>query len=393
MKILFMAFGLVLFGFAGSAGATQSPPINSPSKTAAATAAKTETADTSGAQDRPEPSANDLITQGKALYRSARFRQALTKFESALKQEPDNDEALGMAAVTAFRLDSQITAREYFLRRAELAGQKDSVKAYCYHRIAMTYWREAHDVVAKYADTEDNKISYKLPEGSRDEAMDDLKDGIKFASRTLDMRAGFADAYNIRNLLYAEAALATTDEDKAKDYRQKSLEDLRMALSLAMPTDSKSTDAADFNYPTIRVSEFAYQDDDSIIEHEMLKAIEGGKPIRRTRAVFPSVRPGKSRDANESSSKGVTSDGSAVSLGTGRGALTAAYLPGTVKVEVLVSTEGKVIFTHIIDGRSDLNGAAIVAARSWTFEPARFEGQPVQVSSVISFELKPGRGR
>src|SRR5438046_404815 len=87
-------------------------------------------------QDKREASAADLIAQGKALFRAVKLRQALVKFEAALKQEPDNDEALGLAAETAFRMDSQTAAREYFLRRAELSGQKASVKAFCYQRVA-----------------------------------------------------------------------------------------------------------------------------------------------------------------------------------------------------------------------------------------------------------------
>ncbi len=386
MKNFFVTLGLSLLVCLTQMSLAQSPSNNSTTKSASAN--KPEASITPVTQDSAETAA-ELVIQGKALYRTAKFRQALTKFEAALKQEADNDEALGMAAETAFRLDSQAAARDYLMRRAEISGQKESVKAYCYHRIAMTYWREAHDLVAKYAEIEDGKVSYNLPDGSRQEATEDINNGIEYASRTLNLRAGFADAYNIRNLLYAEAALIAADEEKAKSYRQKSLDDLRAAISLAIPADSKAAEA-DFNYPTIRISEVPRtKEEEQQFADEMMKVIEGGKPIKRVHAIFPSVRSSRSDPSN----KGVTSDGSAVSLGTGRGALTAAYLPGTVKVEVLVSTEGKVIFTHIIDGRSDLNGAAIVAARSWNFEPAKFEGQPVQVSAVISFDLKPGRGR
>ena len=87
---------------------------------------------------------------------------------------------------------------------------------------------------------------------------------------------------------------------------------------------------------------------------------------------------------------GVTREGGAYSLGSGRGALTAAYTPGTVKVEVLVSTTGEVVFVRIVKGRHDLDGAAIIAARKWKFAPATFEGTPVQMSGVITFDMKPG---
>jgi TonB family protein len=73
--------------------------------------------------------------------------------------------------------------------------------------------------------------------------------------------------------------------------------------------------------------------------------------------------------------------------------LTAAYTPGKVKVEVLISATGEVVFGHIVDGRPDLNGAAILAARAWKFEPAKFEGKQVQVSGMITFDMKPAGRR
>jgi tetratricopeptide (TPR) repeat protein len=200
-------------------------------------------------QDKPEVSATDLITQGKALFRTAKFRPALTKFEAALKQEPDNDEALGLAAETAFRLDSQASAREYLLRRVESSGQRESVKAFCFQRVAMTYWREAHDIVAKHGELKNDKVVYALPEKELSEATQKIESGIEQATKALEMRGSFADAYNIRNLLQAEAALIADDSDDAKKYRQKSLDDLQMAMTMAKPApDSKAGEAADFNY-------------------------------------------------------------------------------------------------------------------------------------------------
>lgn len=363
MKTILMALGLILFAWQNQAAAQQSAGNKSSPK-----------AEQQTKEEKPDLTAAELTTQGKALYRTARFKLALAKFEAALKQEPDNDEALGLAAETAFRLDSQAAARDYFLRRADLSGQKDSVKAYSYHRAAMTCWRETHDLVAKYIEVKNGKVAHNLPESTQQEIAEIIANGIEYATRSLNLRANFADAYNVRNLLHAEAALAANDETAAKDHRQKSLDDLRMALSMAKPlSDSKAAEAADFNYPTIRISEFARtKEEQEQLADEMMKNIEGGTPVKRTQAIFPSSRPAKPADSNDATAK-------------------TAYSSGKVKVEVLVSTEGKVIFSHIIDGRSDLNSAAILAARSWTFEPAMLDGQPVQISGVISFDLKPGR--
>ena len=132
---------------------------------------------------------------------------------------------------------------------------------------------------------------------------------------------------------------------------------------------------------------------DGVID-EMLKVIEGGRPIKRKSPAFPALRASKNKDAaSDPSSTGVTDKGGAYSIGSGRGALTAAYAPGTVKVEVLVSLTGDVVFAHVVDGRDDLNGAAILAARGWKFSPAKLDGSPVQVSGVITFDLKPPGSR
>ncbi len=322
------------------------------------------------AQEKGDTPVGDLIAQGKALYRTAKFKMALAKFEAVLEQDKENDEALGLAAETAFRLDSQGAARDYFLRRAELPGQKDSVKAYSYHRAAMTCWRETHDLVAKYIELKNGKAVHDLPESAEREAWDNINNGIEYATRALNLRSSFADAYNIRNLLHAEAALVANDETSAKSSWQKSLDDLRMALSMSKPVSESRYDAADFNFPTVRISEFSRTKEEQDMQaDELLKIIEGGKPLKRVQPIFPTIRPGKPVDSVANAPKTMLTS-------------------GKVKVEVLVSTEGKVIFSHIIDGRSELNSAAILAARSWTFEPAMLDGQPVQISSVISFELK-----
>jgi tetratricopeptide (TPR) repeat protein len=342
---------------------------------------------------KPGLSAAQLVGQGKTLYRAHQFKPALAKFEAALKLEPENDEALSLAAVTAFRLDLQPQSRDYFIRRANLAGQKDSVKAFSFYRASLTYWREVHDLVAKFAGADGNKA--QMSEQNREDIRSGIKNGVEYADKALAIIDDFAEAQNVKNLLYAEDALSADSEETANESRKRSIECLRRAIELSRTlSGAKAGDVADFSLPTVRVSEFAHTDEEeNKIEDPMKTLIVGGQPVKRTPAVFPGVRPSKTGNQDDPSSKGVTKDGGAYSLGAGRGALTAAYAPGTVKVEVLVSVTGDVVFAHVVDGRSDLNGAAILAARAWKFEPAKFGGKPVQVSGVITFDMSPERGR
>ncbi|HEX2490371.1 MAG TPA: energy transducer TonB [Blastocatellia bacterium] len=340
-------------------------------------------------------SVSQLIAQGKALYRAQRLKPALAKFEAALKLDPENDEALSLAAVTAFRLDLQPQSRDYFVRRADLKGQKDSVKAFSYYRVALTYWREAHDLVAKFVGIKGNKVVVTTPELNREDIRSGINKGLEYSDKALAILDNFTEAHNVKNLLHAEAALSADSEGMADAHRRQSLGSLRRAIELSRaPAGAKGGDVADFSLPTIRVSEFAHtNEEESKIEDPMKTLITGGRPVKRTQATFPGARPAKAANQDDPSAKGVTKDGGAYSLGAGRGALTAAYAPGIVKVEVLVSSAGDVVFAHVVEGRSDLNGEAILAARAWKFEPAKFEGKQVQVSGMITFDMKPAGRR
>src|SRR5262245_2430182 len=165
-------------------------------------------------------SAAQLIEQGKALYRAQRLKPALAKFEAALKLEPKNDEALSLAAVTAFRLDLQSQSRAYFLRRANLKGQKDSVKAFSYYRVALSYWREVHDLVAKFVGIKGNKVVASIPEQNRTGIQSGSKNGLENVDKALAILDNFAEAQNVKNLLHAEAALSAESEEMADEHRR-----------------------------------------------------------------------------------------------------------------------------------------------------------------------------
>jgi tetratricopeptide (TPR) repeat protein len=379
---------LVVFVLAGGAQALhglpaargQQPAVSNP-----------KPAPTQALPEKAPPSVSDLLTQGKAMYRASKYKPALVKFEEALKLEPENDEALGLAAVTAYRLDNQTLSREFFLRRAELRGQKDSVKAYSYYRAALSHWRQVHDLVAKFCEPKDGRFLARIPDRFELDVKYGIDNGLDYASRALALTKNFAEAYNVRNLLHSEAALVAPGEEKYREHQAKALEALRQAQALSKPAAFGTTkETADFSAPTLRVAEIAARkEDEGKTDDPMLKRLAGGKALKRVQPGFPSIAKPKGADAADPAATGVTSDGGAYSLGGGRGALTAAYVPGKVKVEVLIASNGNVVFTHVVDGRSDLRGVAILAARSWKFEPAMFEGKPIQVSGIITFNLKP----
>ena len=334
-------------------------------------------------------SVTTLILQGKDQYRKARYPQALQKFEAALRLEPLNDEALGLAADTAFRLDNQVRARELFLARAQIAGQKDSVRAFCFYSAALTYWRVAHDIVAKACVVNSAKLTCPIPDKEKGDFNAAVAAGLDFADKAMRINANNASAHNLVNLLNSEAALASSEPAEITRNKDNAVAALKKSISIGKSAASSQTAESNFNLPTVRIGEIPATSSDAYSDDPMVGLIKGGIPVTRVAPQFPSASRSRSRDTSDPSTTGVTDKGGAYSLGSGRGALTAAYRPGTVKVEVLVSKSGDVVFAHVVSGRDDLNVAAIVAARKWKFAPATFDGTPVQLSGVITFDMRP----
>jgi TonB family protein len=343
-------------------------------------APKATPATTVSAQEtKPELSAADLIEQGKALYRKANYPQALAKFEAALKAEPERDETLALAAETAFRLDNQLKARTWFLRRAELPKQKDTIKAFSYYRAALTYWREAHDNVAMLGAYKNGKtVMSKLPEKNPPPVEEQIGSGLHYVEKCLMLTPQYAEAHNLKNLLLSESAWLKAETAKGEELQRQARASLRHAIELMKGRDVKTV-AADFGVPTLRLGEYApTKAEENAADSEPVAGLTGGQVLKRVAAIFPtSVARGEAGDDNPDRAGR-------------RGALTAATTPGKVKVEVLISTTGEVVFAHIVQGRSDLNAAAVAAARKWKFSPAKFEDHAVQLSAVITFDMRPG---
>ena len=67
----------------------------------------------------------------------------------------------------------------------------------------------------------------------------------------------------------------------------------------------------------------------------------------------------------------------------------AAGISGSVVVEIVVDEEGKVTSARAIIGHPLLKGAAVEAARGWTFTPTTLNGEPVKIISTLAFNFTP----
>ncbi|HEX4946087.1 MAG TPA: hypothetical protein VFZ34_05470 [Blastocatellia bacterium] len=350
------------------------------------------------AQPTPKPSpppatAKDLIAQGIQQYRKGKFDQAAKQFMAALKLEPSNDDALGYGSLTAYQLGNLAQARDLFQRRADLPNQKSSVKVFSTYMVGLTCWRQAHEIIAKRGELKLPRTVYKLSDKELAEANAHITAGLNTIKKVLALKPDYAEAINIRNLLHAEAAAIATDDTKANEHRQAAFESLRQAIKM------HKAGAEDFGAPTMLVGEFAATDEEQEqITDPMITLIEGGRPLTRATANLPVIKIAPARpksQGGEPPPTGVGPGGSAVSVGPGQGALRPSkpevvqLRGGIAKVEVLLNSAGKIVFARILDGPAATTGPALAAAKKWTFSPPKFEGNPVQVLGVISFNVKP----
>lgn len=344
---------------------------------------------------KPTPSpatAKDLIAKGIAQYRQGKFDQAAKQFMAALKLEPDNDEALGYASLTAYQQGNLSQSREQFQRRADLPNQKSSVKTFSTYMVALTRWRQAHELIARKGELKLPQTVYTLTEKELIEANAHINAGFESIKKVLTMKPDYAEAINVKNLLHAEAALIANDAVKAEEHRKSSLDALRQAIKM------NKAAGGDFGAPTLLIGEFANTDSDqNQMTDPMLAKLEGGRPISRANAALPVIKiaPAKPKSQDgEPAPTGVGPGGSAVSVGPGQGALRPSKAEvvqlkgGVAKVEVLLDSAGKIVFTRILSGPAATTGPALAAAKKWTFSVPRFEGNPVQVLGVISFNVK-----
>jgi TonB family protein len=67
-----------------------------------------------------------------------------------------------------------------------------------------------------------------------------------------------------------------------------------------------------------------------------------------------------------------------------------AKVEGTVMVEILISTSGKIVHAEVRRSIPGLDAAALQCVKQWLFEPGRLDGRPVPVlaKAPVTFRIK-----
>jgi TonB family protein len=62
----------------------------------------------------------------------------------------------------------------------------------------------------------------------------------------------------------------------------------------------------------------------------------------------------------------------------------AVHAQGTVVLECVIGTDGRVTDVRVLRGVPLLDAAAVAAVQQWVYEPTRLNGQPVSVFMTVT---------
>lgn len=139
--------------------------------------------------------------------------------ESRLK-ERDRDQTYAFIADLYRTLDDQKSYKEWLQKRADLPGQKPTIKAECLYSIGVTYWNEATKISKKY----ETQVPGKLPETAKpdkwkkediDALLQNVQTGLKYIEEAIAADPKYANAYSYKSLLLKEQVKVTADPQLA----------------------------------------------------------------------------------------------------------------------------------------------------------------------------------
>lgn len=281
---------------------------------------------------------NDSLKKGDDLYKAGKFKEAIEAYKEALKQDPNNDQAVGYIGYSYNKLRDTEQARVWMKRRVDLPEQSPSKKAQVLTDITLLYWDEAHiDIATRLAGGNKNLKAEDVA-GVRKL----LVEGIDSAVKAVAIAPRSVKGFNLLNLLYRANAAIETDPAVKTDLVAKADEALRKAIQFyeAVP-QQPSADL--WVVPTLS----------AINGTDLGQAAHFGAPTKR-----PS--PDVLKNARE----------------------------GSVIVEVVVGRDGKVRLQRVLTGQGKPGDVALGSAQQWEFQASTFEGHAVQVIETISFPAR-----
>lgn len=160
-------------------------------------------------------------------------RKAIQAYEDVIKYSPnptDIDAAHAFIADIYKGLGEYEKQREWVIKRIQLKGQADEVRAQSYYTLAVAFWDDSYKITQKYLIPKTNPPEYKPVKeweaGDEAKVREIVMKGLQNMEESLKINPKYANCYSYRALLYREQAKLESDPKIKEQLRQKAEADI-----------------------------------------------------------------------------------------------------------------------------------------------------------------------
>jgi tetratricopeptide (TPR) repeat protein len=120
--------------------------------------------------------------------------------------------------------------RNWLLKRIQLPGQSDEVRAQTYYTLAVGYWEQSYKISQKYLVPRTQPPAYKPTKeweaGDAEKVKDTVMKGLQLMEESLKINPKYANCYSYRGLLYREQSKIEQDQRVKSELDERAIKDI-----------------------------------------------------------------------------------------------------------------------------------------------------------------------
>jgi tetratricopeptide (TPR) repeat protein len=170
---------------------------------------------------------------GDSLENKAIGERAIKAYQDVIastNNARDIDAAHAFIAELYKGLGQEEEHRNWLLKRIQLPGQADTVRAETYYTLAVGYWEDSYKITQKYLLPKTQPPQYRpireWDAGDADKAKEVIMKGLQHMEESLKINPKYANCFSYRSLLYREQVKIETDAKVKSELEDKAGKDI-----------------------------------------------------------------------------------------------------------------------------------------------------------------------
>lgn len=170
---------------------------------------------------------------GDSIENKTLGENAVKAYQEVIKastKQQDIDAAHAFIAELYKGLDQKEENRNWVLKRINLPGQSDEIRAQSYYTLAVGYWEDSYKITQKYLIPRTQPAQYKptaeWEAGDEEQVKQLVLKGLGYMEDSLKVNPKYANCYSYRGLLYREQIKIEQDPKLKKELEEKAAKDI-----------------------------------------------------------------------------------------------------------------------------------------------------------------------